>query len=52
MIEEQDGEIVALIALDLIFIVPFYTLTAKLNGITHEYAWLDKHPDVRTKVTT
>jgi len=27
-------------------IFPFYTLTAKLNGIVHEYAWLDNDPDV------
>jgi len=26
--------------------VPFYNLTAKLNGTAHEYAWMDKHPDV------
>ena len=23
----------------------------KLNGIAHEYAWLDKHPNVRAVVT-
>ena len=23
-----------------------YHLIVKLNGIAHEYAWLDKHPDV------
>jgi hypothetical protein len=23
--------------------IPFYILTAKLNGIAHEYAWLEIH---------
>jgi hypothetical protein len=30
--------------------VSFYDVSTKLNGIAHEYAWLDKHPNVRAVV--
>jgi len=29
----------------------FYQRTEKANGIIHEYAWLDKHPEVCSMVT-
>ncbi|MFC1993127.1 hypothetical protein ACFLV3_04895 [Chloroflexota bacterium] len=31
-------------------IYPFHALTTKLNGIAHEYASVDKHPNVSTVV--
>ncbi len=29
---------------------PFQTLIERLNGIIHEYSWLDKHPNVRSVI--